>query len=77
MPRGFEEVKNKVSRLATTAIGGLAALTALLLLRGARSSTPSQSPELMVIHAEPRLDTPALSREGRGPRMLVVPLHSS
>lgn len=54
-----------------TLLGGLATLMALLLLRNRlRSAKP---PDVMVIHAEPIYDTPALHHPRRESRMIVVP----
>ncbi len=54
-------------------LGGLAALTALLVIRNAR--TPAREDvDLMVIHAEPRYDTPSLRPEVVPARLLIVPL---
>lgn len=63
-----------MSRLATTAIGGLAALTALLLLRARRKTAQTEQRDVIVIHSEPRYDTPALRRPEHAGHMIVMPL---
>lgn len=71
-----------MTRLATTALGGLAALAALLLLRGTRSSSPARrettDAPLLLIYTEPRYDTPPAEKPAAGrDRLVVLPVHPS
>jgi hypothetical protein len=71
-----------LGKLASTAIGGLAALAALLVLRNARLSQPdprSTPPleELLVIHAAPRYDTPPAQSGPPRTKLLVLPVTSA
>ncbi|MBM3460649.1 MAG: hypothetical protein FJX76_00925 [Armatimonadetes bacterium] len=63
-----------MGKLATTAIGGLAALAGLLILREARRPRKREpDDEILYIHAEPRYDSPRPQAIPRN-KMVVVPM---
>lgn len=66
-----------LTRLATTAIGGLAALAALLLIREMRAEAKREeeaAPPLIIIHGEPRYDTPPADPQPERNRLMVMPV---